>query len=399
MSLSSAINAATAGYNGAINRLRPGCCPQGPSGAPTPGLTSPVRALFIGDSTMVGVGAGSGGTTDVNGSRPYSMPLQAGAKLSSLGYAVATETMTTDNNNGTAAATWHGYRPELVLTGSLSTASDSPQIGGVHTSIGVGGNSVAYTTTAEVDRLDLLLHRRSDFGVLGVSVDGGAVQNFSLANATEDLLWQSITGLTLGVHTFTFTRVSGACRFPVLIDAFDSAENAFHIYNAGARNWTTTDWVVADHPNSALSAIAYVVPDVVVIDLGINDWRQSGTTIATFKANMQTIINACLAANASCKVILSLPHDIQTYVTVTDAWSTAAALAAYEDLATTNSLPLVNGPHEIFLAGYSGATDPATYAAVNTAGYMHDSLHSLAPPYQARGYAQANAILTALGLS
>ncbi len=368
---------------------------RGGQGAPLAGLAGSYKLLFVGDSTMVGVGAGSGGSADVNGSRPYSVPLQAAARLAARGYKVATETLVTDNNNGIAAATWHGYRPEVVLTGSLSTASDSPQIGGLHTSIGVGGNSLAYTTTAEVDRLDLLLHRRSDFGVLGVSVDGGAVQSFSLANAAEDLTWQAIAGLTLAPHTFTFTRVSGACRFPVIVDAHNSAENAFHIYNAGARNWTSTDWVVADHPNSPLSAIAYAAPDVVVIDLGINDWRQSGTSIATFKANMQTIIDACLAAEA--QVALCIPHAIQTYVTVTDAWSLPATIAAYQELAATNSCVLVNAPHEFYAAGLVAA-DPATYAAMSAAGLMNDTLHTRPLPYQIKGHALADVILAKLGL-
>lgn len=366
-------------------------------GSPPPPVFTRKNVWFIGDSTMVGVGAGSGGVTAVNGSRPYSMPLQFADKLASLGYNVATETMTTDNNNGYTTA-WPGYRPEVALVGSLSTASDSPQIGGIHLNIGVGGNTLAYTTTAEVDTLELWVHRRSDFGVLGVSVDGGAIQNVNLANATEDLQLVSITGLALGVHTFTFSRVSGSVRFPVAIDAFDGSKESFHIFNAGARNWQTADWVVNAHPNSPLSALAYIKPDLMFIDLGINDWRQSGTTIATFKVNMQTIIDAGLASNAACKIVLSLPHQIQTYVTTTDAWSADAALAAYTDLATTNGLPLVNGPHEIALAGLSSGTDPATWAGVNTAGYMYDGLHSKAPPYSARGYAMTTAGLAALGL-
>jgi lysophospholipase L1-like esterase len=358
-------------------------------------LAGSYNLLFVGDSTMVGVGAGSGGSADVNGSRPYSVPLQAAARLAARGYKVATETLVTDNNNGTAAATWQGYRPEVTVVGSINGASDSPQIGGVHLNIGAGSNSVAYATAAEVDRLDLLLHRRSDFGVLGVSIDGGAVQEFSLANAVEDLAWQSITGLTLAPHTFTFTRVSGACRFPVMFDAYNSAENAFHICNAGARNWTTTDWVVADHPNSPLSAIAYAAPDVVVIDLGINDWRQSGTSIATFKANMQTIIDACLAAEA--QVVLCIPHAIQTYVTASDAWSLAATIAAYQDLAAANSCALVNAPHEFYAAGLAAA-DPATYAAMDAAGLMNDSLHTRPLPYQIKGHVLADVILTKLEL-
>lgn len=367
-------------------------------GAAPPPVFTRKNVWFLGDSTTVGVGAGIGGTTNVNGSRPYSMPLQLAAKLTSLGYNVATETMTTDNNNGIDAVSWNGYRPEVVVTGSLSTASDSPQIGGIHLNIGIGTNNLAYTTTAAVDTLELWVHRRSDLGVLGVSVDGGAIQNISLVNATEDLQLVVITGMALGVHTFTFTRVSGAVRFPVTLDAFDSSKESFHIFNAGARNWTTTNWVVNAHPNSPLGALQFVKPDVMFIDLGINDWRQSGTTIATFKANMQTIINAGLAANAACKIVLSLPHDIASYVTTTDAWSTAAARQAYVDLATTNGLPMVDGPHQIFLGGHSGGVDPATWAAVNTAGFMYDSLHSLAPPYQDRGYAMATAALAALGL-
>lgn len=373
-----------------------------PTPTPTPTLQRNATVLNIGDSTSAGVGGGSGGDKNINGARPFSMPTKAADRLEALGIPTRRETVNTDNNNGTTNAEWGGYRPEIAVTGDpLGNSAQGPTMGGRLFTLGAG-QTVSFTTAETVDSFEWFVSRGSSSGTMGVSIDGGAVQPFSQNNATADVAKQSITGLAPGTHTITFSRVSGSVRGPLAWRGYRSTgPNAVTFWNAGARNWTTQDWVGATYPHSPLNMIARIAPDVVTIDLGINNYRQSGYSIAGFKANMQALIDASVAAGA--QVILAVPNPIQSYVGSTDAWSQAAVLTAYQDLQAANpaTCRLINSPVVFFEAGLSGATNPATFASMNALGHFYDDLHPNKPPYAAKGAAVGDAIvstLTAMGI-
>ncbi len=358
-------------------------------------LSQSYRILFIGDSTTVGVGADPTEVTDVNGSRPFSVPLQVRDRFISLGYNAIAETVCGDNGVGISNTLWNGYRSDIAVTGTLANSSRTPTAGGVairHQS----GTVFTFTSTAPVDTIDFWMPLASGFGTLSLSIDGGTATTYSQANATDDYVKRTVSGLSLETHSFAFSQNPGTAHGPFAINAFNSTVNSFQIFNAGVRNWTTTNWIVSTFPNSPLNSIATLDPHVVVIDLGINDWRQSGTTIATFKTNMQTIIDAII--NSGAIPILVLPNAIQSYNTATDTWSFAATLTAYQELAATNSCPLIDTGALYFNQGLSGATNPATWAAMNTAGNMYDTFHPKAAVYAAEGVAVADQILTSLGV-
>ena len=363
-------------------------------GAALPVLTANKRVLFIGDSTFEGQGAGSG--TGSDGARVLSVPYKARDRLAALGINSICEAVVADNNNGITQALWNAYRPDVTVTGTLATSSQSPTLGGVGIRQAAAAG-VTKTSTVPVDTVEFWYPRATGFGTLGLSIDGGSVTGYSQANATADFIKTTVTGLSLAVHSFAFTQTAGTAHGPFVINCYNSAVPSVQVFNAGSRNWRTADWVVATVPASPLNAIAAVAPHIVAINLGINDWRQAGTTIATFKANMQTIINACVAAGAT--VILVVPTPISTYVTTTDAWSQAAVLTAYQQLAATNACTLINTPALLFGAGYSGAVNPATFTELNAGGKMFDNLHpNNNGIYQVEGNAIGDAIKTALGL-
>lgn len=362
--------------------------------APPPAITANKRVLFIGDSTTVGVGA-SPVASDVNGSRPFSFPLKTRDRLVALGIPSIAESVCADQSNGITNASWNGYRPDVVVTGTLATSSQSPTVGGVGIRQAAGA-ALTFTSGVAVDRVEFAYPRASTYGVLALQIDGGTATTYSQVNATADYVKTVVDAGALATHAFRFAVSSGTAHGPFFINAWNSAVPSVQIFNAGSRNWRTADWVVATVPASPLNAIAVIDPDICVINLGINDYRQSGTTIAAFKANMQTIINACVAAGAI--VILVVPTPISTYVVTTDAWSQAAVRTAYGELAATNSCALIDTPVVLFNAGLSSAVNPATWAQLNSNGHAYDNLHMKAAPYAAMGDAVGDAIKLALGL-
>jgi lysophospholipase L1-like esterase len=376
------------------------------SGGGSPVLSSRKVVLFIGDSTFVGVGAGSGGTTDVNGSRPFSAPLKARDYLLAAGIPATAANMVADNNNGITSALLTGYRPELVVTsGTLLAATLTPTVGGVAIRLGNTTTALTYTSSEAFDAIEMWQTQVSGGGTMGVNVDGGSVTNYSAAAGSTQIVKNTMSGLTLATHAVKFQPTASSAYLPIF-NCFNSVTPAFNILNAGARNWTSADWVVATNPNSPLPTITAIAPDAAVINLGINDYRNPGVTIATFKANVQTIINTLVAAKPACKIFLVVPTPIQTYDTTTDAWSPAAVLQAYIDLQAANAgSVLIDTPLVIFQAGL-GSLSPGTtvgtrvntWSNLNGLGYMHDALHPFAPPYAAEGAAIGAAIKAAYGL-
>lgn len=355
-------------------------------------LTKNVRILFSGDSTSVGVGADPTGATDIQGARPYSPPLQAMEALRAIGISAAADTFSSDNN--VVAATLPLYRTDVSLIGAPGTSSRTPT-GGGNLYRPAAGSYISLTTSEPVDSFVIGFPRATGLGVMQVLIDDVAYTTFNQNDAANDYHFETITGLTPGIHKISTTTLSGASHGPASIWAYDSTKTQAHVFNMGARNWRTSDWVKSTYATSPLPSLGALQPDIVVIDIGINDYRQSGTTIATVTANIQAMID--MAEGAGASVILAVPNPIATYNTATDAWSQAAVLTMYQSLATANpDTVLVNMPEKYFEGGLSAATNPATFAALNAAGHMYDTTHPKGSVYAVEGVALAEAIFAVI---
>jgi len=400
-------------YPNGMKNLRDGLrAASAGGGGGSPVLSANKRVFFVGDSTTVGVGAGSGGSGNVGGSRPYSFPLQAAAYLNAAGINTIADTVTSDNNM-TAGTDWPLYRPDIVLTGSMTTGSASPTAGGAQKQLIATGTpppSLAITPASAFDTIEVWQPRVSGGGNLNISVDGGTATLYSANNATRDMLRIAQT-VAKGTHTITYSGTGGtggAGVYMPIINVYDSTTPSVQIFNAGARNWKTSDWNSSTNlnANNPIGAMQAVAPHVVVINLGINDYRQTGITIATFKSNMQAIITAAL--NIGAKVILVHPNPISAYATTTDTWSAAAVLQAYLDLVAANPTCSFIDTPQVLYAAYPTTLDPGstvgtrvnTYSSLSGAGLYPnaDGLHPGAGIYQAMGYAIGAAIKTAIGL-
>lgn len=350
-------------------------------------LSRDVKVLFLGDSTTAGVGADPSGSTDVNGSRVFSAPLKAKDWLNANGVPAIAESVATDNNVGWGVMA--SYRPDASFSGTQTASSRGNTIGGTLYRTSDVNGGLNFNPGIAFDSLEFCYVKASGFGAFNLVVDGGVHSNYSQSNATDQYIKQTISGLSLGMHTLGFLRSSGTIHGPGYVNVWNSAQKTVQIINAGARNWTTSDWISVLYPSRPLAALDVVLPDIVVIDIGINDYRQSGTTKATTKANIQTIISRVLANGG--KVILCVPNPIISYNTVTDSWSQSAVLTMYQQLRDENpGVTLVDAPAAYFAAGLSGATNPATYGTLGS--NMFDSFHPKAPVYAAEGDAVGAAI-------
>lgn len=345
-----------------------------------------IKVLFIGDSTTVGVGADPTGLSDVNGSRPFSVPLKAKDWLVDNGIESIAESLAGDNAVGVLA--WNDYRPDVTAT-SLSTSSRSPTAGGFLPRHNTSSLLELYTSD-DVDTVEFAYPRTTGFGVLQLSIDGVDDSTYNQDVSPEDYFLSESGGMALGRKRLQFSRFSGTPHGPGYINAWNSNKKSIQIINAGARNSGYTEWNKTTYPASALNAIGTIAPNIAVIDLGINDYRTSGATIAQVTAGIQLIIDECESAGAI--VILVVPNPIATYSTVTDTWSQAAVLSMYEGLQASNpTAKLVDAPAVYYEAGLT-ASNPATYTELDAGGHMYDFLHPKASVYEAEGFAVGEVI-------
>ncbi len=111
--------------------------------------------------------------------------------------------------------------------------------------------------------------------------------------------------------------------------------------NIGRGSATAGDVVVTTNAWSSLSAISALATnaDAAIIDLTIND-AAANTNVTTYKANIQAIINALLAASSGMTIILMTGNP--TNPAIDNATNQANFRQYYKDLALLNDLPLID---------------------------------------------------------
>lgn len=366
-------------------------------------LTSNVIVLGSSDSTFAGVGAGDGSGTnpEISNARRFCPPVQAAVRLQARGVQAFSDTVCQDNGNGMGTKI-EEYRSDIESSGGYATSSRSPNIGGFVPRLSSGAQYLIFTPSVSVDTFKFGNLFGSGFGPIGVAIDGDTPDDYAQDGA-NGYVTETIDGLTLGPHDIEFTQSGTYSHGPGYIWAYDSNIPAFHMFNAGVRNSTIGDHNVATYPSSPLSALDTLLPDVMVEKHAINDVRNGGAEtsyedmIAAYETRMDK------AHDIGARVILVIPHDIGSY---SGDWDASEVRAMFEEVKTyaegKSGIPavaLVDVPQAIYDAGLSGATEPASFAAVNALGLMYDGLHAKAPIQIVEGAAIADALGTMYGVT
>lgn len=338
---------------------------------PAAGFSRGLRLLVIGDSQSAGRGAGTGSVA-MDGARALSWPTKLAEALVSGGRLASMSSFMGDANNTGGSLTL--YDPRIALA-NWSVAASGTCIGGklvTKQAATTAPGAFSFTPTEAVDTFEVWTPRES-YGSLSANVDGGT--GTTIAGTGSSAFIKTVISTTLGVHTLNIDKVVGATiGFIVGVVAYNSAARDVRIINAGSRSYTTTDWLVQDKAWRHFPGIAALEPDIALIMLGVNDFRASGplNPLATFAANMQTIIDQCVSAGAVVGLVLPQPVSVAEEGSFTQA----QMLSTYQSLASTNSVPL-----------YRTDTLLGTWEAANAAGETSDALHWKAPAHATLGAA------------
>ncbi|NWJ24783.1 SGNH/GDSL hydrolase family protein [Rhizobium sp. RM] len=297
------------------------------------------RALRVGVITDSQGSRGCGtGPYSMDGARALSYPTRLAAWLRKMGFQASSESLSEYNNNEAGAAALPLYDPRYSA-GTFSVAAGTGLGGLLITKTAAAASGVGrFAPSTPINTFEVWTPVNT-YGTLNCRIDTEAVVPVA-QNGTPAFKKTLITSTAgVGQHALTIEKQGGAGATAVFLNtiiAYNSLINDIRIINLGARGWSTTDWLVADQPWRAFPGLAAMQFDIVIVMLGTNDRRVggSGNSLATYLANLQSIITQCAAA----KVILAMPMPINpaNVSTFTDA----QMLAGLKTLASDNKAAL-----------------------------------------------------------
>lgn len=142
-------------------------------------------------------------------------------------------------------------------------------------------------------------------GTFQYRVDGGAYTSQS-TNAATSVGIVNITGLTYGQHTIDIQATSGTVRV-IGWNLRRNTHGGARVHKIAVGGYATATYLSYTESNWN-AALANLSPDVCVIGLGLNDLGAS-VLPATYRTNMESLANRCLAANPLADVVLFAQND------------------------------------------------------------------------------------------
>lgn len=338
------------------------------------------KIACVGDSNTVGWGAATG-TSGLTAARVKSYPAYLSSILTGMGYATNLQSFWGDGNLTANSIGYNTYDPRLVLPGDwvMQSSALTYSLGGqLFRCPSPITSSLAFTPTGSVDTFVIYSVNNAGNGTFTVNVDGGATAATVNNNTTAAVQATTVTS-TLGAHTLNMQRSAGGTIFIMGVLAYDSTASKIDILNMGSAGWKATEWAYSANAWSPAPALTALDPDLTIINLGINDWKDTPTDLSTFTTNLQTVITAALAGGGSC--ILNVPFPSQT--TRASVAQQAPFVSAIRSLGALNSCPVVN------------LTDRfVDWATANTLGFAYNDLHPNSYGYADMAQAQIAALLS-----
>ncbi|MDC7677046.1 SGNH/GDSL hydrolase family protein [Asticcacaulis machinosus] len=332
------------------------------------------RILCIGDSTTAGHGAYAAGMGDNN--KAGAWPTQLAALINARGGTASWSSIIGNNN----ASDTRLYDNQVTFPSgqgwNFSTAAGvaGSTLGGYHTTASVHSPPSKYNF-APINACDTFEVYNPKAGgnarawILSVNdgADLATVSNMQTPSPPGAFEKYTLT-TAMGANVLNIRAQNTETTYLAGIIAYNSAVREISVLNAGWSGAKASDLNNGSgYAYGPVNAISVYDPDLVIINIGINDANQaSPTATATFISHVQAVIAAAKAAGTD--VVLMAPTPIGSSYAANLNTLSAAILA----LGATNSLPVIDLRARFI-----------DYATANGAGWMRDTLHP-----NVSGYAQ-----------
>lgn len=205
-------------------------------------------------------------------------------------------------------------------------------------------------------------------GNFSVTIDGVVVASsiVTASSTSGPAVWAS-AALVAGNHTILVTRISTGGSSPVLVNGFrvfNGDENkGIQVFNGSQSGLTSVNFATgASDWNRWARWLSIIKPQLVVIELGLNDWA-GDIPMASLKTNLEIIISAIRTQSAtdpSIVIFASAEANSGTYA------------ATYSQLYSTWKAVVNNDPKTALFDASSRFVPPHVD---NTDGYYYDLMH------------------------
>lgn len=330
----------------------------------------------IGDSTTMAQGGGTSGTNNLSGARARSWPRILASILTSSSLPFEETAVWGDGAIG-ASYSSVGYDPRMAIGAGWAPSGGS--LGGGYWKNTTTQNALTFTPTQAFNTIDVWFIQIGGNATFTVDIGGAALATIN-SSGTNNLVKQTVsTGASAATGSINIKRTStGAEQCLIMgIDAYDNSRKSVRVWNMGVAGSKVGDWTPQNVPWDRGASLGLTTPDLGIINLGINDWRDTNNTdTASFTTSYQNVIDR---VRQSGDVIMVVPVPSST--TSAAAANQARIAQAIRDLAAANNCPLIDLTDRI-----------GDYNAANTLGLYYDSLHPTGLGYADVGQAIARAI-------
>ncbi len=270
-------------------------------------------ANYLGDSGVMGVGAGDGGSGYTN------------AWARSAAYYLAKAINAFDPSIPIRRSEWFGtknimnvanitaYDPRLTFSGGAAVDNGVRQIVNGYFIKHTGAGQTNFAPTEQFDRIRVWYGIDSGLGTFTVAVDGGATLATQSTAGSTNLGYVDVN-CTPGTHTVNVANASGNL-FLVGVECWSSGTADLMVRNLGWTGAQSSHWALATYPYSPKNCLDDLGGALTIIKLYRND-QYNSVTPATFKTNMQAILSAVAAYS---DVILIRGHEPYTWTLTNDA--------------------------------------------------------------------------------
>lgn len=329
--------------------------------------------LPYGDSTVAGVGAGTG-TYGVTHAKVGSWPKLLAGLMSG---GSASNVFGDNYVSLDAGETVYTFDPSVTGNWTVGTA----QTIGFYLNTTVINNTLSWTPSNQVNTLEIGWLTYPGTGTMTIKDEANNVLATLNENAAA-ALQKTIVSLALGTHTFTATYTTGGSNVNLgYFRAYNSASKETSVLTAGCAGKNSTQLAATTSVWSPINVLKFLAPDLTLIEGGVvNDWLQS-IALATSLSNLQAQVTAAKLSGSA--ILVSPPVSAST----SSPYATQAQyVAQMKSLAYSNNIPFIDVWNGVFGGTYQAAL-MFDDKHCNTAGYT--AIASYIKPALAAGFLAA----------
>jgi len=320
----------------------------------------------------MGAGAGTSGTSNLNGAAQKSWPQGMQRFNAAPGYLSSNSWWGTQGYDSAAGITLTGYDTRLAQGANWNPNLTS--LGGKVIRYAPGAvNNFSFTPTYVFDTFEVYFLKNNGNGTCTANVDGGASLGTINTNSGGALLWAKQTfTCAKGIHQINLVPNNDAQMFFAGIVPYDSTIPGIDIIQCAVYGATAAIFTPNVNVYDAIPTLKFIAPDATFGDLTIND-SNNGTALATYSANLQIAITAAKVSGDYVAMVGPPSNTTQ---------ATNGTLDTY--IAVLNALCLSNKCSLVNMKALWGS-----YANIQPTFPYLDTLHPMAAGYQgppANGY-------------